>query len=204
MVEHLLAKEKVASSSLVFRSRRRGQVVKAGVCKTPIGGSNPPVASTILLLSLAANLSAGLKGAYALLLHLPYAVELEVGRLGAVAFSSGYYVYLGSALGGLEARLCHHLRPAPKPRWHIDYLRRFAHPVEVWLCPTSSNLECLLYQTALGLGGAHRVVKGFGASDCRCWSHLVYFPGMPSFRRFERVVGKRGLRVERLGIETDT
>ena len=137
--------------------RRRGQVVKAGVCKTPIGGSNPPVASTILLLSLAANLSAGLKGAYALLLHLPYSVELEVGRLGAVAFSSGYYVYLCSALGGLEARLCHHLRPAPKPRWHIDYLRRFAHPVEAWLCPTSSNLECLLYQTALGLEGAHRV-----------------------------------------------
>jgi hypothetical protein len=39
VVECLLAKEDVASSSLVFRSidqRRRCQVVKAGVCKTPI------------------------------------------------------------------------------------------------------------------------------------------------------------------------
>ena len=48
VVEHLLAKEGVASSNLVFRSifmRRRGQVVKAGVCKTPIVGSIPTVAS---------------------------------------------------------------------------------------------------------------------------------------------------------------
>jgi hypothetical protein len=40
VVEHLLAKEDVASSNLVFRSIqvlwRRSQVVKAGVCKTPI------------------------------------------------------------------------------------------------------------------------------------------------------------------------
>ena len=39
-VERLLAKEEVASSNLVFRSilisRRRSQVVKAGVCKTPM------------------------------------------------------------------------------------------------------------------------------------------------------------------------
>jgi len=49
VVEHLLAKEGVASSNLVFRSIflwRRGQVVKAGVCKTPIVGSIPTVAST--------------------------------------------------------------------------------------------------------------------------------------------------------------
>jgi hypothetical protein len=50
VVARLLAKEKVASSNLVFRSNflswRRGQVVKAGVCKTPIAGSIPAVAST--------------------------------------------------------------------------------------------------------------------------------------------------------------
>jgi hypothetical protein len=64
VVEHLLAKERVAGSNPVFRSRglsretdgqvslpirflsgRRGQVVKAGVCKTPIAGSIPAVAS---------------------------------------------------------------------------------------------------------------------------------------------------------------
>ena len=32
---------------LQVSARRRGQVVKAGVCKTPIGGSNPPVASRL-------------------------------------------------------------------------------------------------------------------------------------------------------------
>ncbi len=51
VVEHLLAKEGVASSNLVFRSIflwRRGQVDKAGVCKTPIVGSIPTVASKSL------------------------------------------------------------------------------------------------------------------------------------------------------------
>jgi hypothetical protein len=47
-VEHLLAKEKVAGSNPVSRSRRRrGQVVKARVCKTLITGSNPVVASEL-------------------------------------------------------------------------------------------------------------------------------------------------------------
>ncbi len=42
MVEHLLAKERVVSSNLISRSitdsfeRRRGQEVKAGLCKSPI------------------------------------------------------------------------------------------------------------------------------------------------------------------------
>ena len=59
LVERLLAKEKVTSSSLVARSenladspmlsaiffRRRGQVGKAKVCKTLITGSNPVDAS---------------------------------------------------------------------------------------------------------------------------------------------------------------
>ena len=34
-----------AAERRTLRIRRRRQVVKAGVCKTPIGGSNPPVAS---------------------------------------------------------------------------------------------------------------------------------------------------------------
>jgi len=42
------ASDSPRSGKLVdFQPRRRGQVVKAGVCKTPIGGSIPPVASTI-------------------------------------------------------------------------------------------------------------------------------------------------------------
>ena len=56
MVEHLLAKEGVASSNLVFRSHpplvhhhnqrpATSPSGKAGVCKTPITGSNPVVAS---------------------------------------------------------------------------------------------------------------------------------------------------------------
>ena len=50
MVEHLLAKEKVTSSNLVFRSflilvMATWPSGKAEVCKTFIAGSNPAVAS---------------------------------------------------------------------------------------------------------------------------------------------------------------
>ncbi len=48
VVEHLLAKERVAGSNPVFRLFwRRSQVVKAGVCKTPTIGSSPIVALCI-------------------------------------------------------------------------------------------------------------------------------------------------------------
>ena len=66
VVECLLAKEDVASSNLVFRSRiiiippERGGLDfvatspsgKAGVCKTPISGSNPLVASSLAMLHI--------------------------------------------------------------------------------------------------------------------------------------------------------
>ena len=55
MVARLLAKEKVAGSNPVFRSktfrspaRATWPSGKAGVCKTPITGSNPVVASNPL------------------------------------------------------------------------------------------------------------------------------------------------------------
>ena len=63
-------------------------------------------------------------GTYALLLGLDEPVELEVGRLGRIHFGSPFYLYFGSAFGpgGLVARLQHHLRPARRPHWHVDYV----------------------------------------------------------------------------------
>jgi len=46
-----------------------------------------------------------MKGIYGLLLKLPRDDEFEIGKLGRVKFKSGYYVYIGSALGSLKARI---------------------------------------------------------------------------------------------------
>ena len=127
-----------------------------------------------------------LPGTYALFLTLSAPAGLTVGKLGVFGFPVGEYVYMGSARGpgGLRARLRHHLRPALRPHWHIDYLRTRAvvsGGVYVVQKETPAGkivpLECAWSQALLTLPGASVPVKGFGASDCasQCAAHLVYF-----------------------------
>lgn len=126
-------------------------------------------------------------GTYALLLELPAPSRLRVGRLGPVVFDAPFYLYAGSAFGpgGLSARLRHHLRPATRPHWHIDHLRRAAAVVQVWSTSDPRRLECAWSQAAQSLRGA-RPVPGFGSSDCHCPSHLVALPRLPQRPAFRR------------------
>jgi len=126
------------------------------------------------------------KGTYALVLRLECSEEISVGKLGTFTFPAGYYLYVGSALGpgGLEARLARHCRRDKKLRWHIDYLLEHAQLVQVWSVASTDKLECLWAQTARGLPGAEIPVHGFGSSDCRCPSHLIYLARKPSHERF--------------------
>ena len=125
------------------------------------------------------------KGTYALVLHLKGREEITVGKLGTFAFPAGYYLYVGSALGpgGLEARLARHCRRDKKLHWHVDYLLERAHLVEVWSTVSTDRLECFWaqalvlydkYRAARQLPGSEIPVPGFGSSDCRCPSHLIY------------------------------
>lgn len=114
-------------------------------------------------------------GVYHLVLRLRRARTIQVGRLGRFGFDAGYYVYTGSAMGGLEARIARHRRRRKKLWWHIDYLLRQAELVDVVAVPTSGRIECELNRRVLSLPGAAVPVKGFGASDCSCVTHLVRF-----------------------------
>jgi len=127
-------------------------------------------------------------------LHLKCREEITVGKLGTVTFPAGYYLYVGSALGpgGLEARLARH-RPSTssgqrrcdkKLHWHIDYLLEHAQLVEVWSAATEDKLECLWAQVARELPDSEVTVPGFGSSDCRCPSHLIYLTRKPSYEEF--------------------
>ena len=126
------------------------------------------------------NLSGGLdKGTYALLLHLEQEREIAIGQLGTFRFPAGYYVYLGSAMGGggLRARLARHLRREKKRHWHIDYFLEHARCSEIWVRP--GHAECFWAREVGELPGAHVPAPGFGSSDCRCPAHLFYFPSSP-------------------------
>ncbi|MDE3088534.1 MAG: GIY-YIG nuclease family protein, partial [Chloroflexota bacterium] len=116
-------------------------------------------------------------GTYALVIFLPRAETIRVGALGAFKFPRGYYVYLGSALGGLRGRLARHLRREKTRFWHIDYFIEHARVVDVWTRVGATRLECRWARAALALPNARVVAPRFGASDCKCAAHLVHLAG---------------------------
>ena len=124
------------------------------------------------------------RGTYTLVLHLPRAQTICIGKLGAFKFPRGYYIYVGSALNGLAQRIARHLRPDKKRFWHIDYLLACAQVKEVWTHQGDGRLECLWARAALALPRARVIAPRFGASDCNCPAHLIYFgAAIPKFGR---------------------
>jgi len=111
------------------------------------------------------------KGSYVLLIQLLEEQTIIIGSLKAVRFSSGYYAYVGSAMGGFKSRLSHHLQGNKKPHWHIDYLLQKAKVTSVILCQTKQRVECTIAQA---LSHQFDSIPGFGSSDCQCNSHLFF------------------------------
>jgi hypothetical protein len=61
-------------------------------------------------------------GCYSLIIDLKREKTIRVGQLGEAVFPAGTYVYTGSAMKGLGARLRRHCAKTKKIHWHIDYL----------------------------------------------------------------------------------
>lgn len=124
-------------------------------------------------------------GIYRLVLFLPHAHSTHMKTFGCVRFPPGYYVYTGSALGGLAKRLKRHLRPKKRFHWHIDYLLVAAEIKEIQILFTEESIEpqnsskerceCFWARQVLSKPNATVVALRFGASDCRCASHLAFF-----------------------------
>jgi len=132
------------------------------------------------------------EGTYALILELPRAAELQIGRLGRFQFPAGRYAYVGSARGpgGLAARISRHLRASKPLHWHIDYLRARAQPIEVWYATGAQKRECAWAQALSRLPSGSTPAPRFGASDCRCATHLIHFVAPPDAEAFSRAVGE--------------
>ncbi|MFA4835487.1 MAG: GIY-YIG nuclease family protein [Dehalococcoidia bacterium] len=133
------------------------------------------------------------KGSYILLIALDRDATITVGKLGIFSFPPGYYLYAGSALGGLTSRINRHLRCDKKLHWHIDYLLAHSAVIEVWCVSLEDRLECLFAEAALLLPKVQVPVKGFGSSDCRCPSHLFYQPERPTIVDFQAALDQISL-----------
>jgi Uri superfamily endonuclease len=121
------------------------------------------------------------KGTYVLILQLQNTTHLTIGKRGEYDFPAGWYLYVGSAFGsgGLRGRLRHHLKPVTKPHWHIDYLRAAAKVREIWYAVSADAYEHRWADVLCTLPDAHIPVPRFGASDCRCETHLIGFAAKP-------------------------
>jgi len=115
------------------------------------------------------------KGIYQLLIHLSKPTRIRIGKRGTFRSPRGYYVYTGSARNGLMARVERHLRKEKKNFWHVDYLLDHASIKEVYLFPNDQRGECQVARRTLEAPEAEITVPRFGASDCNCPTHLVFF-----------------------------
>ncbi|MCS7197075.1 MAG: GIY-YIG nuclease family protein [Candidatus Bipolaricaulota bacterium] len=101
--------------------------------------------------------------------------QTHVGRLGPQSFD-GIYLYVGSALGPRGFQRVERHRAVAQGRnttrrWHIDYLLGIGQLKGALLFETSEKaMECALAEALARV--AQPVIAGFGASDCRCQTHL--------------------------------
>jgi Uri superfamily endonuclease len=114
-----------------------------------------------------------MKGIYFLLINCKRSQSIQIGKLGLIDFTRGFYLYIGSALNGIGRRVSRHLRVKKNNFWHIDYLlsKRYVNIEKVYCLESDKKIEC---QIAEKLGGAAESIEGFGSSDCRCRSHLFF------------------------------
>ena len=108
---------------------------------------------------------------YQLVIEIRRPVRCRIGQLGTFSFPAGRYIYTGSAMRGLEARISRHVGSRKSLRWHVDYLLA-APGARVTSILRSCRSECRLNQASPGT----IAVSGFGASDCKagCGAHLKY------------------------------
>jgi Uri superfamily endonuclease len=117
------------------------------------------------------------KGTYILIIEMPKTRRIKAGKLPKSTFPKGTYLYIGRSRSSLQARLKRHLSHQKKIHWHIDFLLKRAHIMEIWIrenffdeCGTARRIR-ELFPSVLP------AQNGFGSSDCRCPGHLLYSPG---------------------------
>jgi Uri superfamily endonuclease len=117
-------------------------------------------------------------------------IGIRLGALGTVDVRPGFYLYVGSAFGpgGVAARVSRHCRTGGVEHWHVDYLRAVTPVSEVWYTYDAIRREHQWVEKLIAMPGASVPKTGFGASDCTCAAHLVFFERPIGLARFRRVI----------------
>ncbi|WP_295723303.1 DUF123 domain-containing protein [uncultured Methanobrevibacter sp.] len=116
-----------------------------------------------------------MKGTYCLIINLKEKSTIKIGSLGKINFDKGCYIYIGSAMNSIIARIKRHLSDDKKLHWHIDYLLKDQNSeiIDVIFTISTKKLECKLSEF-INKKSNNKIDK-FGSSDCNCESHLYYF-----------------------------
>lgn len=129
-------------------------------------------------------------GCYSLIITLKRQKRIRVGKLGVARFPAGTYVYTGSAMKGLAARLRRHCSHRKKIHWHIDHLLALpeARVKKIIIYPPAPHQECRQNQKIAARAGATVILPHFGSTDCKsgCASHLFFFADgarVPDFKK---------------------
>jgi Uri superfamily endonuclease len=112
---------------------------------------------------------------YAVHLYLKEDQNIVIGKLGEFTFQNGKYIYIGSAKRAITSRLARHKMIDKKKRWHLDYLRYHCEITRI-ITYEDSDGECALAENLRKEFGGTHPVRGFGSSDCKCNSHLIWVP----------------------------
>ena len=124
-----------------------------------------------------------LKGIYVLIIQVDRNINVKVGAKGRFTFKKGLYAYVGSSQNNLEKRVNRHLGKEKRRFWHVDYLldNDAARIVEVFYEQANKTEECAVARIISTKG---EPIIGFGASDCRCHSHLFSIEDYGFLRKF--------------------
>jgi Uri superfamily endonuclease len=114
-----------------------------------------------------------MRGSYLLLLRLDQKVSIKHWILEA-----GIYVYVGSAMGDLSARVARHLRKNKRKHWHIDYLLEHAKVLSVVMLPSERRLE---EEISSALSKKFDGPEGFGSSDLKVKTNLYKLNDLNEF-----------------------
>ena len=113
--------------------------------------------------------------------------QVRVGSLGLINLAPGYYLYVGSAMNGLTARVSRHMRLRKKMHWDVDYIRQVSDKFVAYPVRTPLSIECDLAEAVGDL--FEPVIPGFGASDSALGTHLFFSKTDPSLlRQFQLIL----------------
>ena len=112
-----------------------------------------------------------MKGSYVLLIELTNETSIQIGKLGLINFPASHYVYIGSAMNGINSRVKRHCSVQKNHHWHIDYFLDKAKLEEVYVKENRFKEECDIAKT---FAQKFSLISNFGSSDCHCKSHLFF------------------------------